>query len=69
MGVSRGRRLGSVDISSQQYASSGDVDEGEISSGEFVEAGEDASEVLEIAEHDLDFVALFVEKPVGLPLL
>ena len=60
--------LGSVDVSSQGYACSGEMDEGEVSPGEFFEACEDSSVVLEIAEHDLDFVALFVESPVGFTL-
>jgi hypothetical protein len=43
------------------------VDEGEISFGELVEAGEDSALVFEKAEHDRDFVAFLVEPPVGLP--
>jgi hypothetical protein len=44
------------------------MDEGEVSFGEFVEASKDTSEVLKIAEHDLDFMAFFVEKLVGVAL-
>ena len=44
------------------------MDEGEVSPGEFIEAGEDPSIVFHIAEHDLDFVAFFIEGPVGFAL-
>ena len=44
------------------------MDECEVSFGEFIEAGKGPSEMLEIAEHDFDFVALFVEVPVSLAL-
>jgi hypothetical protein len=60
--------LGSVDISSQQQASGGEVDESEVALGEFVEAGKDAPLVLEIAEHDLDLVAFLIKEPVGVAL-
>ena len=61
-------RLGSVDVSSQEQASSGEMDEGEVSPGEFFEACEDPSIVFHIAEHDLDFMAFFIEGPVGFAL-
>ena len=60
--------LGSVDFSSQEQAGSGEMDEGEVSFGEFIESGKDPSEMSHIAEHDLDFVALFVERPIGFTL-
>ena len=60
--------LGSVDVSSQEEACGGEMDEGEVSSCELFEACEDAAIVLHVAEHDLDFVAFFVEKPVGFAL-
>ena len=41
---------------------------GEESSGEFVEAGEDTPIVLHEAEHHLDLMALFVQRPVGVTL-
>jgi hypothetical protein len=44
------------------------VDECEKASGEFVKSGEDAPIVLHEAKHHLDFVALFVERPVSVAL-
>ena len=44
------------------------MDEGEIAPGEFFEAREDASIMFHIAEHDLDFVAFFIESPIGFAL-
>lgn len=60
--------LGSVDISSQPHTSGGEMDEGEVSSFELFEASEDPAVVFEEAEHDLDFVAFFIKKPVGVTL-
>lgn len=58
--------LGSVDISSQEYAGGGEVDEGEEVTIELVEAGEDTAELFELAEQGLDLVPFLVERPVGL---
>jgi hypothetical protein len=44
------------------------MDEGEVSPGEFVEASKDPSIVFHMAKHDLDFVAFFIEDPVGFTL-
>ena len=44
------------------------MDEGEVSPGELFEACEDPSIVFHVAEHDLDFVAFFIESPVGFAL-
>ena len=41
------------------------MNEGEITGGEFVEAAEDATEVLELAEEALDSGAFLVEAPIG----
>lgn len=61
----RDRGLGSVDVSSQEQACGGEMDESEVAPGELFEAGEDTSIVFHISEHDLDFVAFFIEGPVG----
>ncbi len=44
------------------------MDECEKPSGEFVESGEDTPIMLHEAKHDLDLMALFVERPVGVTL-
>ena len=44
------------------------MDKGEVSSCQFFEASEDSSIMFEKSEHDLDFVAFFVEEPVGVAL-
>ena len=61
--------LGSVDVSSQEYACGGEMDEGEVSPCKFIEACEDASIVFHVTEHDLDFVAFFIERPIGFSLV
>ncbi len=44
------------------------MDEGKMSFCEFVEAGKDMSELHEIAEHGLDFMAIFFRVPAGFAL-
>jgi hypothetical protein len=60
--------LGSVDVSSQKQTSCGEMHEGEVSSCELFEAGEDSAIMFHVAEHDLDLVSFFVESPVGFAL-
>ena len=61
--------LGSVDVLPQEDASGDEMDEGEITARQLVEAGEDAPVVLHETEQVLDLVALAVEVPVGRSLV
>jgi hypothetical protein len=58
--------LGSVDNLLQEDASGDEMNGREITAGQFVEAAEDAAEVLHLAEQALDPGAFLLEAPIGL---
>lgn len=53
--------LGSVDILAEADEGGGEVDEGQVVTGELVEAGEDPAEILELTDKAFDEVAFLVE--------
>jgi len=57
-------KLGSVDISSQPNKSTGKMKKRHISFGQFVESGEDTSEVFNFVYKTLDKMPLFINMPV-----